>query len=72
MAEQIVTQMPGNVWKVLVNIGDQVQAGDILFILEVMKTEVNHTATTDGVVTAVHICEGDEGVDGGTLAVEIG
>lgn len=39
MAEQVMTQAPGNVWKVLVKEGDQVKAGDVLFILEVMKTE---------------------------------
>jgi biotin carboxyl carrier protein len=44
----------------------------VLFILEVMKTEVPHSAGSDGTVTAVHITEGQEGVDAGTVAVEIG
>ena len=72
MAEQVHTQVPGNVWKVVVKPGDAVKAGDTLFILEVMKTEVPHEADADGTVRAVHINEGDEGVDEGTLAVEIG
>ena len=72
MAQQIHTQVPGNVWKVMVKPGDAVKAGDTLFILEVMKTEVPHEADADGTVSAVHINEGDEGVDEGTLAVEIG
>ena len=71
MAEQVLTLVPGNVWKVLVNPGDVVKAGDVLFILEVMKTEVNHEAGQDGTVKAVHIDEGEEGVDAGMLAVEI-
>ncbi len=71
MAEQIRTQIPGNVWKVLVKPGDSVQVGDVLFILEVMKSEVHHTANKGGTVKAVHIAEGQEGVDGDTLAVEI-
>lgn len=71
MAEQVLTQVPGNVWKVLVNPGDVVKAGDVLFIVEVMKTEVNHEASQDGTVKAVHIDEGEEGVDAGMLAVEI-
>jgi acetyl-CoA carboxylase biotin carboxyl carrier protein len=71
MAQSIETQIPGNVWKVLVKPGDAVKAGDVLFILEVMKTEVPHHAEADGTVTAVHISEGQEGVDAGTLAVEI-
>ncbi|MGA8753580.1 biotin/lipoyl-containing protein [Candidatus Deferrimicrobium sp.] len=71
MAEQIRTQIPGNVWKVLVKPGDTVRGGDVLFILEVMKSEVHHTASGGGTVKAVHIVEGQEGVDGDTLAVEI-
>ena len=38
MAETVETMVPGNVWKVLVKPGDKVKAGDVLFILEVMKT----------------------------------
>ena len=72
MAERVETMVPGNVWKVLVKPGDKVSSGDVLFILEVMKTEVPHPAGTDGTVTAVHIAEGQEGVDAGTVAVEIG
>ncbi len=55
MAEQVTTQVPGNVWKVLVKPGDAVKSGDVLFILEVMKTEVAHNANGDGTITAVHI-----------------
>jgi biotin carboxyl carrier protein len=72
MAEKIETMVPGNVWKVLVKPGDKVSAGDVLFILEVMKTEVPHSAAEAGTVKAVHLTEGQEGVDAGTLAVEIG
>lgn len=64
-------QVPGNVWKVLVKPGDAVKTGDTLFILEVMKTEVPHVAPCDGTVQAVHIAEGQEGVDAGIVAVEI-
>ena len=51
--------------------GDKVVPGDVLFILEVMKTEVPHSASEMGTVKAVHITEGQEGVDAGILAVEI-
>ncbi len=71
MAEQVTTQVPGNVWKVLVKPGDKVNAGDTLFILEVMKTEVPHTAGESGTVQAVHIKE-EESVDAGVPAVDIG
>ena len=72
MAEEVLTQVPGNVWKVLVRPGDPVKPGDVLFILEVMKTEVPHEATQAGTVKSVHIHENQEGVDAGTVAVVIG
>jgi biotin carboxyl carrier protein len=71
MAEEVLTQVPGNVWKVLVKPGDRVTAGQVLFILEVMKTEVPHEASQAGTVKAVNIHEGQEGVDAGTVAVAI-
>ena len=71
MAETIETMVPGNVWKVLVRPGDKVAPGDVLFILEVMKTEVPHNALVGGTVKAVHVTEGQEGVDAGMSAVEI-
>jgi biotin carboxyl carrier protein len=72
MAEEVRTMVPGNIWKVLVAVGDTVTAGQTLFIMDVMKTEVAHEATTAGIVTAVHVTEGQEGVEGDELAVVIG
>jgi acetyl-CoA carboxylase biotin carboxyl carrier protein len=71
MAEDVTLQTAGNMWKVLVKPGDKVKAGDTLFIMEVMKMEVPHEATADGTVKAVHVNEGDEGLDAGIVAVEI-
>ena len=71
MAEDVLTQVPGNIWKVLVSEGDKVMAGQTLFIMEVMKTEVAHQATTDGTVTGVFITEGQEGVEADMVAVTI-
>ena len=50
---------------------DTVKEGDVLFILEVMKTEFPHEAPRDGTVSAVHITEGQDNVDGDIVAVEI-
>ena len=71
MAQQIHTDVSGSVWKVLVKPGDKVKAGDILFILEVMKTEVPFEASADGEVVAVHISEDSGMIEEDTLAVEI-
>mgnify|MGYP006129980179 CR=1 FL=1 len=71
MGTEIKTTVPGNIWKVLVNEGDSVNKGDTLFIMEVMKTEVNHDATIDGTVIKVNITNDQENVDPGTVAIII-
>ena len=71
MTTEVMTTVPGNIWKVLVKEGDQVKKGDILFIMEVMKTEVNHDSPADGKVTKVNIVNDQEGTDPGTIAIVI-
>jgi|TARA_B100000929_G_scaffold18495_1_gene14326 biotin carboxyl carrier protein len=71
MATEITTTVPGNIWKVLVKEGDIVKIGDTLFIMEVMKTEVNHDSPIDGTVTKVNIVNDQEGIDPGTIAIII-
>ena len=71
MTTEVTTTVPGNIWKVLVKEGDQVQKGDTLFIMEVMKTEVNHDAPIDGKVIKVNIVNDQEVVDPGTVAIII-
>lgn len=72
MATEIRTQTAGNIWKVLVATGDVVAEGDTLFIMEVMKMEVPHTAPEAGTITAVHIANDQEGLDADAPAIEIG
>ena len=55
MSTEVLTSVPGNIWKVLVEVGDEVNEGDILFIMEVMKSEVNHNAPVSGTITQVNI-----------------
>jgi biotin carboxyl carrier protein len=68
VAANVKTEVPGNVWQVCVARGDRVEAGGVLFILEVMKTEVLHVAPIAGVVAAVKIAEG-QSVDADVVAV---
>ena len=72
MITEVLTSVPGNIWKVLVKVGDQVNEGDVLFIMEVMKSEVNHNAPVSGTVTEVNIHNDQEGVSPGTVAIIIG
>ncbi len=69
--EHITLQTSGNIWKILVKVGDKVEAGDVLFIMEVMKMEVEHEATCSGVIREIHINEGDEGLDADMIAISI-
>ena len=71
MSTEVLTSVPGNIWKVLVEVGDEVNEGDILFIMEVMKSEVNHNATVSGTITQVNIRSDQEGVSPGTVAIII-
>ena len=55
MTTEVKTTVPRNIWKVLVSEGDTVKKDDVLFIMEVMKTEVNHNSPVDGKVLKVNI-----------------
>ena len=70
MAE-IRAEMVANVWKVLVSEGDQVEDGDTLVILESMKMEIPVLAESPGIVTKLHVAEGDV-VQEDELIAEIG
>ncbi|WP_254023831.1 acetyl-CoA carboxylase biotin carboxyl carrier protein subunit [Mesorhizobium ventifaucium] len=71
MQTNVLTDTPGNIWKVMASVGDIVEAGQTLFIMELMKTEVPHTSPVAGKVSAINISEGQEGVDAGAVAVVI-
>lgn len=58
------------VWKVLVGVGDTVEEGDAVVILESMKMEIPVETGEAGTVTAVHVKEGDA-VDDGHVLVDV-
>jgi len=68
--ESAYAPMPGQVLKVLVEVGQSVTAGDPLVILEAMKMEQTLRATSDGVVETIRVQIGDLVVPGDIL-VEI-
>lgn len=67
---KIVSVMTGSVWKVLVSIGDQVNAGQDVVILESMKMEIPVVAEASGIVKEVKVNEGDF-VNEGDVLVEL-
>ena len=61
--------MPGTVTRVAVAAGEQVEAGQVLVVLEAMKMEHPLRAPTAGVVAALHVAVGQQVETGAVLAV---
>ncbi|RDV39200.1 biotin/lipoyl-binding protein [Bradymonadaceae bacterium TMQ3] len=59
MAEEVRAHITGTVWKIEVEIGEEVEEDDDLIILESMKMEMPVPAPCDGVVKEILIKEGD-------------
>jgi biotin carboxyl carrier protein len=55
---ELRAEIAANVWKVLVQPGQQVAAGEELIILESMKMEIPVEASTAGTVASVAVEEG--------------
>jgi acetyl-CoA carboxylase biotin carboxyl carrier protein len=56
---KVTASMAGSVWKVLVNVGDHVDEGANVAILESMKMEIPVTAVMSGIVKEILVQEGD-------------
>jgi urea carboxylase len=54
----VATSVPGNVWKIEVAVGDEVQAGDLLLVVESMKMEFSVLAPGAGTVHQLYCREG--------------
>ena len=66
----MVSSLPGVVRRVLVGVGEWVEAGDVLVLVEAMKTEHRVAAARPGRVLRVLVAEGQE-VAAGTTVVEL-
>ena len=66
-AEPLPAPLAGNIFKVNVNPGDAVSAGDVIIILEAMKMETEVRASRDGTVASVDVKVGDTVAVGDTL-----
>jgi 3-methylcrotonyl-CoA carboxylase alpha subunit len=66
----LTAPMPGTVMKALVSEGDEVEEGQLLLVLEAMKTEHSVAAPHDGVVSSLPYGEGAS-VPGGAVLVEL-
>ena len=67
---EVAAPMQGTIVKVNVAVGDTVEAGDAIVVLEAMKMENNVTCEKAGTVTEVRVSEGDS-VGGGDIVAVI-
>ncbi len=68
MAE-VKAELVGNLWKIVTEVGQQVEEDDTLMILESMKMEIPITSPMGGTVTAILVAEGEVVQEGQTVAV---
>jgi biotin carboxyl carrier protein len=62
-------EVSGSVWKIKVTVGQQVQEGDTLLVVESMKMEIPVTAESAGTVTEILVAEGEVVVDDQVIIV---
>lgn len=65
----IEAHITGTVWKIEVAVGDAVEEGDTVAILESMKMEMPVEAEDDGTVKQIVVEEGQSVSEGDTLVV---
>ncbi|MGZ6695427.1 MAG: acetyl-CoA carboxylase biotin carboxylase subunit [Solirubrobacteraceae bacterium] len=68
-ADELVSPLQGNMWKVLVEAGQAVEEGQLVCIIEAMKMENEITAHKAGVIADLAVKEGDAIASGATIAV---
>lgn len=69
MASELVAEMVANVWKLVAEPGQRLQAGDTVLILESMKMEIPVLVEAPGTLTEMRVREGDVVQEGDILAV---
>lgn len=69
--ENINAPLAGNIFKLLVRQGDQVNEGDVVMIMEAMKMETEVRSLHTGVVSTINVNEGDA-VQAGQAVVTLG
>ncbi|HKR99593.1 MAG TPA: biotin/lipoyl-binding carrier protein [Candidatus Dormibacteraeota bacterium] len=66
---EVKAELVGNLWKIVVEVGQQVEEDDTLMILESMKMEIPITTPVAGTVREIRVAEGDVVQEGQTVAV---
>ena len=67
--EQVEANITGTVWKIEVSVGDKIEEGDTVVILESMKMEMPIESEDDGTVAEIRVEEGQSVQEGDVLVV---
>ena len=63
----VVAPLPGTINEIKVKVGEKVNAGDTVVILETMKMQNSIEAETSGTITSINVNKGDAVMEGDTL-----
>ncbi len=63
----VVAPLPGTINDIKVKVGDKVNAGDTVVILEAMKMQNNIEAESAGTIASINVNKGDAVMEGDTL-----
>ena len=63
----VVAPLPGTINEIKVKVGDKVNTGDTVVVLEAMKMQNNIDAETSGTITSINVNKGDAVMEGDTL-----
>ena len=63
----IKAPLPGTITEVKVNVGDQVNQGDVVMVLEAMKMQNNIESEVTGTVTSITVKQGENVMEGAVL-----
>ena len=66
---EVGANVNGNVWKILVSVGDKVEKGQVVSILEAMKMEIDIESPCSGTVTSIAVKPNDAVEEGQTIVV---
>jgi acetyl-CoA carboxylase biotin carboxyl carrier protein len=66
---ELTAPIAGNVWKILVAVGDKVEMDDEVIILEALKMETPIYCEDNGTISEIKIKEGDAVKEGDVLVV---
>ena len=66
---EVKAELVGNLWKIVAEVGQEVEEDDTLMILESMKMEIPVTTPISGTVREILVKEGEVVQEGQTLAI---